>query len=1426
VEHPPSGNCEVEFRSLTSAGGRCIRATLRTVQITSKPIRSCHGAIFVLVFFSLTLPREVRSDLVGLVSSDWAVRVTANVSTSPPQVQLNWAGDPNAVSWTVSRKPRDSGAWQDLATLEGNAASFTDSTAAVGVGYDYKIVKTTNNKLFDFSTEGYKAYGYIYAGIDLPLVEYRGKVIVLVESSVADALKAELDRLEADLVADGWGVVRATGGKNESVTAIKARIQSLYAQDPANTGALLLLGNIPVPYSGDIAPDEHPNHTGAWPADVYYGDMDGLWTDSTVNDVQAERLANHNVPGDGKFDQNEPPSAVELAVGRVDLSNMTCYANKTPSLSEIDLLRRYLDKNHKVRSGSVAVERTGIIYDMLGTSQPLPEPMGAMIWRNFTPLLGDKVVPITDWQYHTLAEQGSYLWSMAASWGDYDHCSYIGSADEFALRSQVNVVFTTFCGSYFGDWNNESAYLRAALGAPGTLLTTCYAGKPQWIFQHMALGETIGFSTRVTQQNGPNGPYLPHAPGSGQVHISLLGDPTLREQPLSRVQNFQGRRDGTGLKFTWDAPAIDGLQGYAVYKASNAKGPYQRVNANAFRETSFTVPNAAPTDVYMVKPIALSRSPSGTYLNSGPGVIYPDPSAPYAPPSAIPQAVQGTDGEPLNIVLGTSGGAQGAVLSYTITSPPSQGQLSGTAPNLTYTAVAGRTGTDQFSFAVSDGIAQSSPATVTIQVTHVNHQPTAGNVVVRSPDGGPVNVTLIGNDLDGDPLTFHLVTQPQSGQLSGTSPNLVYTPVNGASGTDSFLYDVSDGTGQSLLATVTIQIAQANRPPSANNATVSGTENMPVPILLSGKDPDGDTLTFQIASPPTKGQLAGNGPNLTYTPAPGASGGDSFTFVVSDGVAQSAPAIVSIQLAHVNRPPIATAATVRGTEGAPLNLTLAGTDPDNDPLVFQISSSPGKGQLSGVPPNVTYTPGAGVTGTDSFTFVVSDGLVQSSPATVTIQLAHQNHPPTAASASIQTSENTPVAIILSGTDPDGDALSFQIATRPGLGQLSGNPPNLTYTPASNASGTDTFTFVTTDGIAQSAAASITVQIARGNQAPTAASFTLQGTESAPVSVTLKGADPDGDPLTFEVLAPPSKGSLSGTAPILLYTPRPGPSGVDSFSYRVSDGLLLSAPATVTIELNHLNQPPIIGNIPDQTISKNRASVPIVIPVSDADSAQIAISATCSNPALIPPSNVQIVGKSLVLTPARGATGITTMLVHASDGETTTDGTFQVTIVNSPPVANGDQLTSFGESTQISSAFLTANDSDADDDTLTIVSLDSQSSRGGTVSLSNGTITYVAPGIGAAADEFRYTIEDTSGATASAIVHINSSGPKVEFSDLKPGAIVLKLSGKANAPYQVFSSPDLVSWSLTAQGTSNQEGQTEYALERRNVPALFYRVIWP
>ena len=198
------------------------------------------------------------------------------------------------------------------------------------------------------------------------MIESRGKIILLVDSLYATELANELSRLQQDLVGDGWTVLRRDVARTESPDNIKGIIHSYYDADPAGVRSVFLFGHIPVPYSGNFNPDGHPDHQGAWPADVYYGDMDGTWTDNSVSNTSAQRQANWNVPGDGKFDQSELPSDVELEVGRVDLSNMTCFSNKNPARYEKDLLRQYLNKDHNFRHGLMAVQRRGLICDNWG----------------------------------------------------------------------------------------------------------------------------------------------------------------------------------------------------------------------------------------------------------------------------------------------------------------------------------------------------------------------------------------------------------------------------------------------------------------------------------------------------------------------------------------------------------------------------------------------------------------------------------------------------------------------------------------------------------------------------------------------------------------------------------------------------------------------------------------------------------------------------------------------------------------------------------------------------------------------------------------------------------------------------------------------------------------------------------------------------
>jgi hypothetical protein len=247
-------------------------------------------------------------------------------------------------------------------------------------------------------------------------------------------------------------------------------------------------------------------------------------------------------------------------------------------------------------------------------------------------------------------------------------------------------------------------------------------------------------------------------------------------------------------------------------------------------------------------------------------------------------------------------------------------------------------------------------------------------------------------------------------------------------------------------------------------------------ILLSATDSDGDTLTYQVVTPPAHGTLSGTPPNVTYTPSTGYHGLDSFTFKSNDGKTDSNIATVSITVLAVNHAPVAQNQSVSMDEGTTKAITLSAMDSDGDPLTYQVVTSPAYGTLSGIPPSVIYTPSTGYLGPDIFTFKTNDGKMDSNIATVSITVLAVNHAPVAQNQSVSTAAGSPKAFTLMATDSDGDSLAFQVVSQPANGTLSGTPPDVIYTPNSRYQGSDSFTFSAYDGQAYSNAATVSITV--------------------------------------------------------------------------------------------------------------------------------------------------------------------------------------------------------------------------------------------------------------------------------------------------------------------------------------------------------------
>ncbi len=466
----------------------------------------------------------------------------------------------------------------------------------------------------------------------------------------------------------------------------------------------------------------------------------------------------------------------------------------------------------------------------------------------------------------------------------------------------------------------------------------------------------------------------------------------------------------------------------------------------------------------------------------------------------------------------------------------------------------------------SEGL-ESPLSTEIIQYLPPGNEPPAANpATVTVPEDGAIAITLTGSDADGDSLKFTVVGNPTHGSLSGTAPSVTYRPAANYNGKDSFTFTVEDGIAAPSEDVVSITVTPVNDPPVASPIAVTTPAGKPVVIHLSGSDIDGDALSFLNSTAVTHGSLSGTGPDLTYTPATGYSGSDSFSYQASDGKLSSAPAPVSITITASNVAPTATSFAVTTAEDIPVSTVLKGADVNGDSLTYRIITSPSKGTLSGDAPNLVYTPKADYSGNDAFTYSVSDGKLTSPTATVSVKVTAVDDTPIAYSKTIAVNEDSSTAFNLDAHDAEGKILTYKVTTNPVHGVLVASGRNCSYKPNANFNGTDSLKFTASDGNSTSTAGTVTLSVKAVNDAPKAsnASFSVQAGKS--IAMTLKGSDVDGDKLTYTVIKSPSKGTLSGTAPSLTYTAKSGVSGSDSFQFTVKDASVSSAAATISITL--------------------------------------------------------------------------------------------------------------------------------------------------------------------------------------------------------------------------------------------------------------------
>jgi len=306
-------------------------------------------------------------------------------------------------------------------------------------------------------------------------------------------------------------------------------------------------------------------------------------------------------------------------------------------------------------------------------------------------------------------------------------------------------------------------------------------------------------------------------------------------------------------------------------------------------------------------------------------------------------------------------------------------------------------GQDTFQYTVSDGTEESNTGTITVNISGVNDAPTTNDVSTTIDENRTARVadlTLDGNDVDEDNLTYSLSSNPSNGTASINGNILTYNANQDWNGVETFTYIANDGEYDSNISTVTISVNPINDAPVSSDTSIATRENVPLVVTFDAADIDGDNLTYSILTQPTNGTLStGNNIDYAYTPNNSFIGTDTFTYVANDGTVNSNTSTVTVTVISGSAPIALTSnlSISYETEVYEYTTDLSGSaiDPDGDPLTFYIDSQPDIGSATIDGSIITYTIDQTQIGNSyqtSFTWYANDGANNSNIADLIISV--------------------------------------------------------------------------------------------------------------------------------------------------------------------------------------------------------------------------------------------------------------------------------------------------------------------------------------------------------------------------------------------------------------------------------------------------------
>ncbi|MBI2665820.1 tandem-95 repeat protein, partial [Candidatus Woesearchaeota archaeon] len=721
-------------------------------------------------------------------------------------------------------------------------------------------------------------------------------------------------------------------------------------------------------------------------------------------------------------------------------------------------------------------------------------------------------------------------------------------------------------------------------------------------------------------------------------------------------------------------------------------------------------------------------------------------------------------------------------------------------------------GSETITFTATDvaGLSDSDAATFTVEAR--NDAPTAEDDRYNTYENTALTISAPGvlsndADIENNPLTAVLDSNPAYGAVSlNSNGGFTYTPDGIHTGIVTFTYHANDGqleNSNSNIATVTINIVGVNDKPTfdlpvsfADVAEDSGEHRYDLSAYANDEETASADLIYTVtAQTGTSLICAIEGTDLVCTTQEDQFGEHTVTVRVTDldtTTPLSAEDTVSITVTSVNDAPTTADGSVTTFEDTPYifsesDFTYNDVDGGFGEIMI-VRSVPDKGSLQINDGTTTktinvgdilynvewgmlfFTPSADEVGSPytSFTFVMSDNILgsESDLATMTINVISVNDAPVAIDDAVVTNEDTAVTVdvLANDVDVDGDSLSVTAVTQ---GTVAGatvtfTASGVTYTPALNFNGVDSFTYTITDGT-ETSTATVSVTVGSVNDAPIFDPLSNQTiVESDSLTFTIHATDVENNLITYTMSGLPlGAGSLNPSTGVFSWTPSFDDEGIYPVTFTATDDGTPAASGSITINILviNVNRNP---NVDDLTYSTGE-DTPLSLTLSgtDLDGDTLTISTDTSSTI---GTLTHIFANSYTYNPqgqfdslAVGASAVDSFTYTVTDGHGGTD-TAVVTItiigVNDAPVAVNDAYSTEEDAmlnVPMNSGVL-ANDNDLDvSDVLSVLGISTAPTNGYVVINSDGSFTYTPNTNFVGTDTFKYDITDSNGGISTGIV---------------------------------------------------------------------------